>query len=306
MSVKHIFRQGPMLAMIARVASSSVAASLGLRKTSKDGLSLSVCEAEVPPRHPDLIADYVREVGGDPAAYEGIVPPHMFSQWGMPLMQRAIAQLPYNLVRILNAGCEYTALGPLPASEPLVLKAELKNVDDNGKRALITTSLITGTREQPEIIKSQVTAIVPLKKAGERNKESSETKKQPTLVPEHATEIARTTLPANAGLRYAYVTGDFNPVHWLLPYAWISGYRGRILHGFAGAARIAEDLNRNLFSGRTDMVQKLEVRFVKPLVLPANVGTYIDGSGGVYVGEAPGEVAAFAGHYGSAKETSNG
>jgi len=305
-SFVHILRQGPMLATLARTVATSALSTVRPGKRSQPDPADTVYEARIPPRHPDLLRDYVREVGGDPASYQGIVPAHMFPQWGMPAMQRTIAQLPYNLVRILNAGCEYSVRGQLPADEPLVIRADLENVDDNGKRALITMRLRTGTEQKPALLLSRVTAMVPLKSSKERKEEGGESPKEPVRVPQDATEIARTRLPADAGLKYAYVSGDFNPVHWVLPYARLAGHRGTIVHGFAAVARLVEDLNRNLWSGRTDLLEKIEIRFLKPLVVPANVGTYIDGKGGVYVGEAPGEVAAFAGHYSAVKETRNG
>lgn len=307
MSVVHIFRQGPMLATLARTVASSVASSVGLGGNKSDfGPSANVYEARVAPRHPDLVRDYLQHVGGDPNLYKGQLPPHLFPQWGMPLMQRTIARLPYNLVRIVNAGCEYSVLGKLPDDTPLVLKAVLENVDDNGRRALITIRLQTGTEEQPELLISRVTAMVPLKTVEDRKTGSGGPPKEPLRIPENGREISRTRLPGDAGFEYACVTGDFNPVHWVLPYARLAGYRGKILHGFSAVARVVEDLGRHFGPGRTDVVEKIEIRFLKPVVLPTDIGTYIDGEGGVYVGDAPGGLAAFSGHYSLTKETRNG
>ena len=41
----------------------------------------------------------------------------------------------------------------------------------------------------------------------------------------------------------------------------------------------------------------LDVRFVRPLILPAKVGLYVDGQGGVWVGDAPGGPAYMQGSY---------
>jgi acyl dehydratase len=112
----------------------------------------------------------------------------------------------------------------------------------------------------------------------------------------NARELSRFRLSANAGLAFALLTGDLNPVHWLRPYACAAGFDGTILHGFATLARVVEALQLTLFGGRTDRLKVIDVRFTRPLCLPAEVGLYLAGDE-LSVGTEPGEPAYLTGTF---------
>ncbi len=63
-------------------------------------------------------------------------------------------------------------------------------------------------------------------------------------------------------------------------------------------ARAFEGVARNLYSGRVDAIRFFDVRFTRPLILPARVGLYVDDEHGVWVGDAPGGPAYLAGSFG--------
>jgi len=71
------------------------------------------------------------------------------------------------------------------------------------------------------------------------------------------------------------------------PWARAAGFTGTILHGFATLARALEGLFRARFAGAVDRLRVVDARFVRPLVLPARVGLYLDANA-FFVGEAPG------------------
>jgi hypothetical protein len=95
--------------------------------------------------------------------------------------------------------------------------------------------------------------------------------------PEDAREIARFRLGKNAGLSFAKLTGDFNPIHWIPAVARASGFRRPILHGFAELAFAWEGLNKNLLGGDVHAIAELEMRLTRPLVLPHEVGLFVRG-----------------------------
>src|SRR5688572_23840617 len=121
-------------------------------------------------------------------------------------------------------------------------------------------------------------------------------KPEPERVPLDAEELARWKIPSNAGLAFAMLTGDFNPVHWVPPYARAFGFRNTILHGFSTMARAMEGLQRTLFAGSVRAIRVLDVKFTKPLVLPAKVGLYVKGES-LWVGDAPGGPAYLVGTF---------
>jgi hypothetical protein len=291
-SIRHVLAQGPVIAALGRVAASSLR---GSRKGAAVAVPGPWIEAELPPRPEALVRDYVRHVGGDPAWYRGQLPSHLFPQWSFPLAARAMAGLPYPLARVMNAGCRIERRAPLPSGEPLIVRARIESIYDDGRRAIITQRVVTGTRSTPDAVTADLRAFVPLaKKNGAAG--DGKTGARPT-VPPAAREIAFLRIGADAGLDFAKLTGDFNPIHWLTPYARAAGFRGRILHGFATLARAVEALNRARFAGDPARLRAIDARFTRPLVLPAKVGVYVGEGGGIWIGDAPGGAAYLEGRY---------
>ena len=247
--------------------------------------------ATVRPRNARLVRDYVRHVGGDPDSYTEVLPPHMFPQWGLPLLARTLDDVPYDVSRVLNAGCRLEINRALPANEPLLLEGRLEEVDDDGRRAILRQRLVTGTASAPEALVCRVDAILRLAGSGGGVKRAKPT------VPEDARQVGRWCAFKYDGFRFGLLTGDLNPIHWVGWYARMFGMRGIILHGFSTVARTAEILNRSLQPGQPVQLQTLEVRFERPVALPADVGVYVDGAGAVFVGDSPGTLAYLTGQY---------
>jgi hypothetical protein len=239
-----------------------------------------------------LVRDYVRHVGGTPGHYKNTLPPHLFPQWSFGLASQTLKGVPYPLLRVMNGGCQLIQHAPLPNDEVLQVRTCLESVDDNGRRAVLCQRVITGTASQPDALEARLYAIVPLSSGGKKSGAPREKPRVPTDV----RELAFWRLRANAGLDFAKLTGDFNPVHWIPSYARAFGFRNTILHGFGTMARVYEGLRRDLFKG-TRSLHSLDVRFTRPLVLPARVGLYVGPEQTVYVGDAPGGPAYLVGEY---------
>jgi acyl dehydratase len=291
--IRYTLAHGPVIAALGRVAMS------GLRKDKPAHAPVVPSpwiEARLPPRPADIVRDYIRHVGGDPGWYRNRVPAHFFPEWGFPLGQRALEGLGYPLVRGMNAGCRIENRAPLPAGEPLEARARIESIDDDGRRAIITQKVITGTSRVPEAIVAEMRVFIPLGNKGDKSENGKKPKARPT-VPTDAHEISFQRIPENAGLDFAKLTGDFNPIHWLAPYARASGFRTVILHGFATFARAIEALNRSRFAGDPTRLKVIDARFSRPLVLPARVGVYVTNDGGIWVGDAPGGGAYLEGRF---------
>jgi acyl dehydratase len=170
----------------------------------------------------------------------------------------------------------------------------LEDIDDNGRRAVIHQRAVTATSRHPEAIVAHVYGIVPLG-GGEKDK-SAKRKDDRPRVSNEARELARWDIGPKAGFEFAKLTGDFNPIHWIPPAARAAGFRNVILHGFSTMARAVEGLNRALFAGDVGQLAAIDVKFTRPLVLPARVGLYIEGDR-VFVGDAAGGPAYLVGTY---------
>jgi hypothetical protein len=285
-SIKHVLSQGPVLRALGATALTA------LRPRTANAANAAIPgpwhEEIVQPRPPELIRDYLRNIGADPSWYRGRLPAHLFPQWGFPDAAQAIAGLSYPLTKVLNAGCRIEINHQLRDDEPFLVRARLESVDDDGRRALITTKIVSETVEKPEAIVAELRAYVPLGK-------SRSSAAKPT-VPSDARELAFLRLPANAGLDFAKLTGDFNPIHWVPAYARASGFKSCILHGFATMSRSIAALDRAVFAGDVSKLRSIDARFTRPLQLPAKVGVYTRDRA-LWVGDAPGGGAYLEANY---------
>ncbi|MCU1281360.1 MAG: Acyl dehydratase [bacterium] len=293
-SLKFIRYQGPVLRGMGEAAVGALKQRLGKNGKTHAAPSLPGPEHHitVSPRAPELVNAYVRWVGGDPSSYKGRVPAHLFPQWGFPLTGKLVEGLSYPMLAAMNGGCKLTINGPLRADEALEVSGRLDAVDDNGQRAILDQKIVTGTKSNPEAVVAHLYVFIPLKKEDRKNGKA----KDKARVPVDARELAFFKLGPKAGLDFAKLTGDFNPVHWVPRWARAFGFKNVILHGFGTLARAIEALNRGLFAGDVTALSEIDVRFTRPLVLPARVGVYVRGNE-VWVGDAPGGPAYLEGRF---------
>lgn len=294
-SSRHILQQGPVLAALGRTAWSALQQHMGRASGMTPQCPGPVFERNYPPLPDSLLDDFIRFVGGDPRAYRGQVPAHLFPQWSVPLVARTLEGLPYPMLKVVNGGCRMERRGPIPRGERLVVRGQLTQIDQDGRRVLLTQRVTSGTAQEPELLVSEIHAYVPLggqAKAGA----AGELRKPKATVPADAREIARLHLERDAGLSFAKLTGDFNPIHWLSPYAQASGFRHVILHGFGTFALAVEALVNNRLAGDPNQLKVFAARFTRPLLLPKEVGVYLAGSQ-VYVGTTCAGPAYMAGTF---------
>ncbi len=284
-----------MLRTLGRAALDPLRARLPLHRPAPPAGPPGPIERTLAPPSAELAADFVREMGGDPARWHGVVPPHLFPQWGLPLAAETFRSLPYPMHRMLNAGCRLELRSPLPAGEPLRVRASLQGVDDDGRRARIHGLIVTGTARAPEALLAHVEGYVPLA-AGRRRAGETARSERPT-VPEGSRRIESWRLGPRAGLDFALLTGDFNPLHWVRPYARLLGFRSTLLHGYALLARTLEALVAYELGGDPSRLEALEARFTAPLVLPASPALFVGEDDVLSVGEAPGSRAFLAGRF---------
>lgn len=283
---RHALRQ---LTMVRALLSAVVVAALRRQPEAMD-LPGPVAHDRVAPRADALVRDYIRHCGGDVGAYGATVPAHLFPQWGFPLLATTLRAVPYDLRKALNGGCRMEIRAPIPAGEPLLLEACLEDIDDNARRAVLKNRITTGTAGAPAALTAWMYVVVPLPGR------SGGSKKDKPTVPGTAQLLTPLRLTPRHGRDFAVLTGDFNPIHWLAPYARMAGFPSTILHGFATFAYAIEALNTHRFGGDPTRLRTIDVKFTKPVVLPAGPSVFVDGDQ-IFVGDAAGEPAYLTGTF---------
>jgi hypothetical protein len=283
---RHLVEQRHMLRSLGSVAVDSFLERLlpaGRASVSLPGPEVVM---QVPGPSRALIRDFLGHVGSDPAADPEHVPPHLFPQWGLSVALRALRGCGFPLLQMLNGGCRLQSNAPLRQGQSLTVRARLQSVSETGSRAVLCQRIVTEQPGAPEALVAEVYGIV------RRATGASAGKKQDEYLSDAARKLDDWTLGRDAGLTFALLTGDLNPLHWLAPYARAMGFRSNILHGFAAMARTYAGLERRLAPRR---LRLLDVRFRKPIVLPARLSLYVDGDQ-VLVG-APDEPVHLTGRF---------
>ena len=299
MLIRHIVHQGPMISMVLRMIFSVIKGPLRRTRPIPTQFPEAPITRTFPPLPDALIDDFIVTMGGDVELYRNSVPAHLFPQWCFPLVGETIVDLPYSMAKMLNAGCRMEVKGTLPRGKELQVQANIESIDDDGRRAVVLVRVVTGTSEEPEALVCTVSVLFQIKRSGGKSG------KEKPCIPENTNEIERWQLSKRSGLHFALLTGDFNPVHWIGLYARLSGFKNVILHGLGTMARAVETLNRCVLDGHPEHLHTLELRFTRPLVLPATPAVYCTENGEVFVGDKPGKTPYAMGNYTIIEENTN-
>lgn len=271
----HIFQQVDVLKAIGHAALQGIMQSSQKQVNIEELLNKQFPEYQeiVHPRSNELIDDYIKFVKGNTGSYKKEIPFHFFPQWSFPIIERVLSDLPFNFIQIMNAGFKAEIRKKLPRNENFYLKAQLQKIELKNNILYFTTKVITETISSPESLIAYLTTLIRLPKK-EHSKTKSSSNSNEFTVPFEAKEIASFSFKENTGLNYSLLSGDINPVHWVEPYAQMMGLKRIILHGFASAAFCIEAINNNVFAGDVNKISEVEVKFTKPLFLPAKPKLY--------------------------------
>jgi hypothetical protein len=295
--------QGATLAAMARVGLDALVGSRARRGGDLAGFAPGPRHrAMLPPPDPGLVRDFVRYLGGEAALWRTEVPPLLFPQWTFPLLAKTLAPLPIPAHRLLNGGFSLDTSGPLPAGEALEVEAQLVAIEEGPRKTTFVQEVVTGTASSPAALRVRFFPVLPRRGGaagsagtGAAGQDAAEPTSRsdvgplPAIPPEGAREVARLGLSRRAGLDFAALTGDFNPIHWLPPVARASGFRDVILHGFASFGMALGRLVDAELGGDPRRVTRVAARFNQPLVLPAEAVVLSDGEGGVWLGPGLGQ-----------------
>jgi len=255
--LKHLPLQWPVMEAMAKAIFKPAQATGGPTKH----------ETTLEPLSEEMVKDFCAWAGARPHHYRKSIPAHLFPQWAFPYLAKNIETLPYPMQKVLNQGCQIMQKGMLPLGQPLKVFCELVEVREEESRVRIHQKIRTGTLSQPDLLVCDLFGVVVTgTSASKRIDQGQEAEQWET--------VGGWTASAHEGLSFAMLTGDFNPIHWIGPYARHFGFDNTILHGFASLSRTYEVLRQNAIED-IPFIPRVNVRFTRPLVLPNKVNVLI-------------------------------
>ncbi len=191
--------------------------------------------------------------------YRHSLPPHMFCQWGLSLAIEVIEQSRYNVADIINQGVSMRTFGELPRGEALRVAARLTHMEEIDGRANLSISIITGTKARPRLVEAvlHTTFLLP------GNRRPGVVKPFRAGSGAQWTRVGQWQALVDDGLRFALLTGDFNPIHWVDSVGRKSPFGQTVLQGLGMFARSYEQLVTAL------PIREIDVRFQRPVLLPS-------------------------------------
>ncbi|MEE2002640.1 MaoC/PaaZ C-terminal domain-containing protein [Alkalimonas sp. MEB108] len=134
-----------------------------------------------------------------------------------------------------------------------------------------TVALITEARQAERLIwRSRAVYLQRLRTPSSRQE-------QPAVTIRYASQSAEWPLPVSLGWRYGRVSGDLNPIHLHPLLARLFGFTANIAHGMWSKARCLSELAAQGLL--PEPPYQVEVRFAKPILLPAQVQLHWQSSG---------------------------
>lgn len=189
------------------------------------------------------------------------VPPHMFSQWTVPLAMRVMIQNQFVLSSLVNLGCDIRINDTIYPGETLTLTGELVSVDENDVRIALSIKVVTSTIRHNHAIDATIHCMLPKQSLPEQTRSKSSSERNWETAGAWAVD-------GYDGLRFALLTGDFNPVHWADHAAKNSPFRQKVLHGFASLSLCWAALQTR--EPPEQSICRITGRFFRPVPLPSS------------------------------------
>jgi acyl dehydratase len=209
---------------------------------------------------PDAVAAYAKVCG---FALRGHLPPTYPHVLAFPLHMAVMADgsFPFGAVGLVHLENRIVQRRPVGAGEELTLRVRPTKLQPHPKGQ--TFALLTEATSDGEVVWHSESTML---RRGRGDGEAARRESFPP-VPDDLPASAEWRLGGDLGRRYAAVSGDRNPIHMHSLTAKPLGFPGAIAHGMWTKARCLAALE-----SRLPDCFAVEVRFRKPIVLPARVG----------------------------------
>jgi acyl dehydratase len=193
--------------------------------------------------------------------------PHILS---FPLQAKLMTDpdFPFPMIGLVHLANRISQARPVHAAETLVLRVHAEGLRPHERGTqfdMVSEALADG-----EVVWTDVSTYL------RRGGSSGPSERGSSLAERSDGEpSARWRLGGDTGRRYAEVSGDHNPIHLYPLTARLFGFRRAIAHGMWSKARCLA-----FFEGRLPSAYTVDVRFKRPILLPATVALYADATDG--------------------------
>lgn len=219
----------------------------------------------------DNLAEYDRVCGfrlGDtlPPTY-----PHLFA---FPLQMRIMTDrsFPFGVLGLVHVANRIEQRRPVRADEALSLRVRAEDLRDHPKGRQF--DLVTEAEAGGEPVWRSTSTYLH-RGGGSDSGNGDASGEDPADEGAHAAAPSAVwPVPGDIGRRYASVSGDVNPIHLHPLTARLFGFPKQIAHGMWSKARCLA-----AFEGRLPDRFEVDVRFKKPVLLPAKVAFRADRAG---------------------------
>lgn len=157
---------------------------------------------------------------------------------------------------------------PIAVTDVVGVSVRAENLREHRRGLLV--DVLTDVKVGNDLAWHQVSTFLNQQRTSLSDEPKPEPQKQPKLPPPNA---ILSVSPAQIR-RYAAVGGDHNPIHTNPIGAKLFGFPTVIAHGMFSAAAVLANIE-----GQLPEPVRYDVRFGKPLVLPAKAGLYVDRTG---------------------------
>ncbi|WP_158681700.1 MaoC/PaaZ C-terminal domain-containing protein [Microbulbifer pacificus] len=189
----------------------------------------------------------------------------------MPLQLKLLVSeaFPFPVLGVVHVRNRITQHRPLREMERMDIRCDLR-APTAVKRGY-EFELVTSVRVAEELVWECASTLLSRAQHQQRPKPRAAAGQTGVAVDLCETAGVRWPVPADIGRRYARISGDRNPIHLCAPTAKLFGFPRAIAHGMWTKARCLAALEGETFGGALPESFTLDVAFIKPVFLPAEV-----------------------------------
>ncbi|HEX5114087.1 MAG TPA: MaoC/PaaZ C-terminal domain-containing protein [Pseudonocardiaceae bacterium] len=186
--------------------------------------------------------------------------PHVLV-FGLQVALMTSPDFPFGMIGLVHVTNRISQTRPLRADEALVLRTRAEHLRPHERGTQF--DLVSEVLADGEPVWSETSTYLRRTQGSGSGARDDQPLDRPDAV---------WRVPADAGRRYAEVSGDRNPIHLHPLTARLFGFRRAIAHGMWSMARCLA-----FFEGWLPPAYTVDVRFKLPILLPATVALTVDG-----------------------------